>query len=62
MSEDNLRYVATYLPYDVYIKFKLLCVKKDISVSKALLSLVVAFVKDVNLEDKKNEAKIDSKP
>ena len=49
MSDKNVRYVGTYLPNDVYLKLKLLCVKKDISVSKVLLTLVVTLVKDVKL-------------
>ena len=54
MIDQNVRYVGTYLPNEVYLKLKLLCVKKDISVSKVLLSLVVTLVKDVKLIEEIN--------
>ena len=58
MPDQNVRYVGTYLPNDVYLKLKLLCVKKDISVSKVLLTLVVTLVKDVKVvEDLEIEKK-----
>lgn len=49
--EEPLKFVGTYLTESLYYKFKLLCAKKGVSASKALLSLIMVFTKNVKLED-----------
>ena len=49
--EEPLKFVGTYLTESLYYKFKLLCAKKGVSASKALLSLIMVFTKNVKLEE-----------
>ena len=52
--KEKERYVGCYIPNNLYIKLKLFCVKKDISITKALLTLIITLVKDVKLDSEIN--------
>ena len=50
MEEKEGRYIGAYIPNTTYMKLRLFCAKKDVSVNKVLLTLVSTLVKDVKLD------------
>lgn len=55
MSEESLKFVGTYLTETLYYKFKLQNARKGISASKAMLSLIMVYTKNVKLEEVSTE-------
>ena len=51
--DEILKFVGTYLTEELYYKFKMQNARKGISASKALLSLIMVYTKNVKLEEAK---------
>lgn len=49
--DEKLKFVGTYLTEELYYKFRFQNGKKGISASKAILSLIIVYTKNVKLED-----------
>lgn len=48
---EPLKFVGTYITEELYYKFRFQNGKKGISASKALLSLIMVYTKNVKLAD-----------
>lgn len=48
---DHYPFVGVNVSEELFRKFSYLCKKKDQSKSKALLSLIIAYTKNVNIEE-----------
>lgn len=55
MTEEKLKFVGTYVTEELYFRFKVQCDRKRISVSKALMHLMMVFAKNVTLDEPKTD-------
>jgi hypothetical protein len=51
MEQEPLKFVGTYVTEELYYKLKFKCAMKCSNISKALISLIMIYTKDVKLED-----------
>jgi len=58
MPEEKLRFVGCYMTEELYQKFRYRCYKRDTSLSKELLALIMISCKTIRLEDVPNEKKL----
>ena len=52
MNEERLKFVGAYITQEMYMKFRLKCFQKEVSLSKELFALIMADCKNVVLEEK----------
>jgi hypothetical protein len=55
--EEKLKFVGAYLTQELYQKFRLKCFKKEVSLSKELLALIMVDCKNIKLEVKDESEK-----
>lgn len=55
--EEKLKFVGAYLTQELYQKFRLKCFKKEVSLSKELLALIIVDCKNVKLPETENVEK-----